>query len=349
MKDHNLSVIEKPKFRRNQKYTEWLARQNCTSWKSKLCDDIDRIILLDNIKTIADLIEELIKCGYTVKQGKYLSVKPSYLENRKPVRTFNLGDGYGLEELQYRIEHKDREMSFDKILKYSGIQRDYALCLRGLQISFNRKKGFFREVTYGELRKTCDLLCFMSENKIHSRQDFDDTVNKVAEKADEVIERYKAIKKKISDYDFVIKNGQRYLEILAKRPLLSADISELAKLNLVKDLGVKTKEDLEKFPKMLENAQQELADMEEEYKSAVARKKEVTVHYRVMLDALETDYDRMVREQKAELEKYEETNRPKVPFRQRVTEMAEWAKKVQEQERLDRQSRDNRNKDGRER
>lgn len=68
-----------------------------------------------------------------------------------------------------------------------------------------------------------------------------------------------------------------------------------------------------------------------------------------MLDALETDYDRMVREQKAELEKYEEANRPKVPFRQRVTEMAEWAKKVQEQERLDRQCRDNRNKDGRER
>ena len=349
MKDHNLSVIEKPKFRRNQKYTEWLARQNCTSWKSKLCDDIDRIILLDNIKTIADLIEELIKCGYTVKQGKYLSVKPSYLENRKPVRTFNLGDGYGLEELQYRIEHKDREMSFDKILKYSGIQRDYALYLRGLQISFNRKKGFFREVTYGELRKTCDLLCFMSENKIHSRQDFDDTVNKVAEKADEVIERYKAIKKKISDYDFVIKNGQRYLEILDKRPLLSDDISELAKLNLVKDLGVKTKENLEKFPKILEAAQTELSAMEAEYKSAVARKKEVTVNYRAMLDALETDYDRMVREQKAELEKYEEANRPKVPFRQRVTEMAEWAKKVQEQERLDRQCRDNRNKDGRER
>ena len=349
MKDHNLSVIEKPKCRRNQKYTEWLARQNCTSWKLKLCDDIDRIILLDNIKTIADLIEELIKCGYTVKQGKYLSVKPSYLENRKPVRTFNLGDGYGLEELQYRIEHKDREMSFDKILKYSGIQRNYALCLRGLQISFNRKEGFFKDVTYGELRKTSDLLCFMSENKIHSRQDFDDTVNKVAEKADELIERYKAIKKKISDYDFVIKNGQRYLEILAKRPLLSADISELAKLNLVKDLGVKTKEDLEKFPKMLEAAQTELSAMEAEYKSAVARKKEVTVHYRAMLDALETDYDRMVREQKAELEKYEEANRPKVPFGQRVTEMAEWAKKVQEQEKLDRQCRDNRNKDGRER
>ena len=140
----------------------------------------------------------------------------------------------------------------------------------------------------------------MSENKIHSRQDFDDTVNKVAEKADEVIERYKAIKKKISDYDFVIKNGQRYLEILDKRPLLSDDISELAKLNLVKDLGVKTKENLEKFPKILEAAQTELSAMEAEYKSAVARKKEVTVNYRAMLDALETDYDRMVRELSSE-------------------------------------------------
>jgi len=352
MREHNLSVIENPKFKHNHKYTEWLARQNQKSWKDKLCDDIDRLILQDNVNCIDDLAEELTKCGYIVKQGKYLSVKPSYLENRKAVRTLNLGDGYGLEELQYRIENKDKEMTFEKILTYSGIQREYALCLRGIQISFNRKDSFSKKVTYGELRRTADLLCFMSENNIHSKQDFEDAVNKAADESDKVIERYKAIQKRIENYENVIEKGPLYLDMLNQRPLLSKHIKVLAELRFVKDSGVHTQEDLDKFPSMLKNAKAELAAMENEYKNAVARKKELIVNYRTMLDSLETDYAKIVREQKSEFEKYQESHpkpeEKKVPFIQKVTEMVECAervkKKAAEQERLEQQRNTNRNR-----
>lgn len=354
MKSHHLSVIENPKFKHNHKYTEWLARQNGTSWKEKLCDDIDRIVLMENVKTITDLVNELIKCGYAVRQGKYLSVKPLYLENRKPVRTLNLGDGYGLEELEYRINNKDREMSFDKILSYEGIQREYALCLRCLQIRFNRKDSIIKKTTYGELRRTSNLLCFMSENNIHSKDDFENVVNKVAEESDEVIERYKSMQAKIKDYEFVIKHGPRFLELLKQRSLLSKHVSELAALNLIKDLGVKTQEDLNKFPLMLETAKAKLADMEEEYKKAVSKKKEVTVNYRAMLEVFENDYDKMVKAEKAELDKYAESlpkpEQPKVSFTQRVMEMRRWADlaiaKVAEQDRLEQQRKSNQNRGG---
>ena len=57
----NLSVIENPKWNANQNYAEWLARQNGTSWKQKLCDDIDRIVLMENVKNIDDFIKEFGK------------------------------------------------------------------------------------------------------------------------------------------------------------------------------------------------------------------------------------------------------------------------------------------------
>lgn len=70
----NLSVIENPKWNANQNYAEWVARQNGTSWKKKLCDDIDRIVLMENVRSIDDLVVQLCECGYLVRQGKYLSV-----------------------------------------------------------------------------------------------------------------------------------------------------------------------------------------------------------------------------------------------------------------------------------
>lgn len=140
-----LDVIEHSKWSTNQNYAEWLERQNGTSWKQKLCDDIDRIVLIENVRSIEDLIAELVKLGYEVRSGKYLSVKPAKLKNRKAVRMLRLGDGYGLEELQYRIENKNREISLDKILTYSGVQREYALLWLATQNAKNcqakRKKS----------------------------------------------------------------------------------------------------------------------------------------------------------------------------------------------------------------
>ncbi len=38
VREHNLCVIENPSRNKNSSYGEWLARQNGTSWKEKLCD-----------------------------------------------------------------------------------------------------------------------------------------------------------------------------------------------------------------------------------------------------------------------------------------------------------------------
>ena len=78
-------------------------------------------------------------------------------------------------------------MSLDKILTYSGVQREYAICLRQMQISFYRCPEFCHSVTYSELRRTAELLCYVHENKIHTKQAFENHVNRIAEKADAAV------------------------------------------------------------------------------------------------------------------------------------------------------------------
>ena len=84
------------------------------------------------MQSVEDLAERLRQEGYAVTLGKYFSVKAT--KNRKAIRTYRLGDGYAIEELCYRIKNKNREISLSAVAKYQGIQREYAMCLRELQI-----------------------------------------------------------------------------------------------------------------------------------------------------------------------------------------------------------------------
>lgn len=300
----NLSVIENPKWNANQNYAEWLARQNGISWKQKLCDDIDRIVLMENVKNIDDFIKELAMHGYYVRKGKYLSVRPTNLENRKPVRTLKLGDGYGLEELQYRIENKDKEMSLDKVLTYTGIQREYALCLRQIQMILYRKPEENPKVTYNEVRRSAELLCYIHEHNIHSKEDFEKHVNKIAEKTDYIVRNYNEDKRIIKDYEFIVENADRYFELLNADP--PTPNHKLVPYKIFYQLNIDSKEKVKFYVKHLEKMKSEFAETQDKYDMAIAEKKEVTAHYSTFIRQTETDYVRYLTSGKKELEAYEE-------------------------------------------
>lgn len=338
-----LDVIGNPKWRTNQNYAEWLERQNGTSWKQKLCDDIDRIVLMENVRSIEDLIAELIKLGYEVRSGKYLSVKPAKLKNRKAVRMLRLGDGYGLEELQYRIENKNQEMPLDKILTYSGVQREYALCLRQIQIMLYRKPEEDHRVTYREVLKTCELLNYIHDHNIHSKQDFEIHVNKTAEHTDKVVERYKYIQKKIKESEYILENGDRFLELYSSDP--SAAFNQASLYKPFFERNIKSKDDLAKVSQKLKVLEKELSGMQSEYDKAAAAKKTVTAHYTTFLRQIDNDYAGYLYSTKRELADYEASlnKLPKKEFKEVVRQMADWAEKVnakiEEKKRVEEQER----------
>ena len=285
-------------------YGEWLARQNGTSWKAKLCDDIDRLILQDNVNCIDDLVNELRKIGYEVTQHKYLSVKPAYLKNRKAVKTLRLGDGYGLEELQYRIENKNMEMPISEVAKYDGVQRDYALCLRGLQIKLYRKEQDWHRVTYGELRKNAELLNYVCGNNIHSKDEFESVVNFAAEKVDRLAEKIKDIEKKVRVLEFYDKNDKMLLTL---------------------------KPELEELREKYDKAVSEKKEISGNYKTFI---RQLESDYEVMLRKAKTEF---------EAYEEELSKPPKREFTDVVKDMSAWADWVIATERKYKQAERDRN------
>ena len=80
-----------------------------SGWQGLIRDDIDGAVRRS--PTDSDFLRYLESLEYTVRDGKYLSLKPKGRE--RAIRTFRLGRGYGREEIQHRIEYV-RTHSFDE-------------------------------------------------------------------------------------------------------------------------------------------------------------------------------------------------------------------------------------------
>ena len=302
-KAHSLSVIEHPKKSYTHKYGEYKARKEGISWKQKLCDDIDDAIMKDSVRNVDDLLKELQKQGYGIRWGKYISIKVR--QNRKPIRSYRLGDGYALEHLAYRIKHKNMEMPLSEALKFSGIQREYALCIRQIQIQLYRRPEPYRLhfATFREVERSSRLLLYLRDNKIHSADDFRKAVSDAEARLKNLKAEKDSLTKKIADEEKLIGDIPKYLEILKRRSLLPKDISELAKYNYLKDAGITSLEDAEKHRLMLADMKSRLEDADGKICEAVSEKKTASDFYAAYENQMKSDYQILLEQAKAEMEK----------------------------------------------
>ena len=298
-KSHGLSVIEKPQYSSNQKYSDWLARQQNVSWKTQLCDEIDKMVLREDVQSVEDLAERLREKYYAVTLKKYLSIRVS--ENRKAIRSYRLGDGYAIEELQYRIENKNREISLSAIASYQGVQREYAMCLRELQIMVYRKTDNSHNVTYGELRRNAELLTYLCDNNIHSEEEFQNVVNAAAEKSDRLKKSRDKLLREISERENILKDGARYLELNSIKMPTAVQLEELVKLNHLTKFNLRSEADIEVHKQELERLKSELSETEKSLEIAEKEKSTAAANYKTYLRQMQSDYDyildRLKREQ----------------------------------------------------
>ena len=299
---HGLEFIEHPKKSYNHKYGEYKMRKEGKSWKQKLCDDIDDAIMKESVGSVDDLLKELQKQGYGIRRGKYISIKVR--QNRKPIRSYRLGDGYALEHLQFRIEHKNMEMPMSETLKYSGIQREYALCIRHIQIQLYRRHEAERLhfATYREIERSSRLLFYLRDNKIHSSDDFRKAVSDAEARLKNLKAEKDSLTKKIADEEKLIGDIPKYLEILGRRPFLPKDAVELAKYNYLKDAGITSLEDADKHRLILANMKSRLEDADGKIREAVSEKKTVSDFYALYKYQMKSDYQILLEQAKAEIE-----------------------------------------------
>ena len=288
---HGLSIIEHPKKSYDHKYGDYLSQKRGASWKDDLKAELD------------DLAEKLKEKGYGIRMKKYLSiqVKP----NRKPIRTYRLGDGYFLEHLAYRIEHKNFEMPLSEIAKYSGIQREYAICLRQIQMILYKSPEPERThyVSHRSVLKNFELLNFLHDNNIHTLDAFKSVVNKSDENYSEVLKSKKKLEERISETKKIIADFPRYKELVRKNPMTKAEREELKKLSYLADKGIYAPEHLQEKKLLLENLKSQLDNLDENIKAVKAERNKLTDYYDTYTQLMQNDSEFLLAKAKEEQER----------------------------------------------
>ncbi|MCM1328002.1 MAG: relaxase/mobilization nuclease domain-containing protein [Ruminococcus sp.] len=290
IKARGLSVIENPRQKNNLSYAEWLAKNNVTSWKSKMADNIDRFIISKDVTDINSLILKMQSEGYIFTDENKLIAKPASI--KYGCRLDKLGLGYSRETLQMRIDNKHLEMVGRKISRYRGFQIDIAVCFKQTQYDFYRIKDEKNcKTSYAELKRNADLLTFICNNNIHSKKEFADYVDYLDDREKEL--------SKIMEYSSYggIYNGNAFETVIKNRE--------------------KNKSELEKIK---------------------AEKRIAAANYKVYLNLMESDYERILKQEKnkREIELYRQgyeisqKGEPYKDFNEIILRMSKWADMVQE-------------------
>ena len=304
---HNISIIERPKKTYNHKYGDYLSRQRRNSWKENLKFELDEIVMRDDVHSIDDLTEKLKGKGYGVNLKKYLSIKVK--PDRKAIRTYRLGDGYFLEHLNYRIEHKNFEMPLSQIAKYEGIQREYAICLRQIQMILYKSPEPERPhyVSYRSVLKNFELLNFLHDNDIHTLDAFKSVVDKAEGRYTEVLNVKKKLENRISETEKIIADFPRYKELVRKNTMTKTEREELKKLSYLADKGIYTPEHLHEKKLLLENLKSQLDNLDENIKAVKVERDKLMDYYDTYIQLMQNDSDFLLEKARKEQERMAET------------------------------------------
>ena len=277
-KSHGLSVIKDAPKRTSVSQGEYYAQKRGTSWKERIRKRIDMLIKDPRVNSIEDMIGILEDEGCTITFKKYLTIRIPKM--KRAVRSYKLGEGYEVDILKFRIAHRDTEMSMNEVYRYVGIQRELAQIVREIEHIKFRKTSNYKKATYADLVKTSELLCYISNNNIHSEQDFKDTVQKTRRTFEDISETVDPIDKEIKLCDDILANADRYFTLKKQYYKTIEEIHELESLKYIEDNGVKVKGDLfdigwkrsgliqkrEKYADKYDRAKQEMEDAEKQEK-----------------------------------------------------------------------------------
>lgn len=178
--ENGVSIIENPKAKGGLTYAEWLAKKNNTSWKEQMADVIDRLICSPDVTDLESLVEKMKSEGYVFTNEKRMTAKPKNV--RYGCSIARLGCGYTADMLTQRILQKQFEIYFTVEDNLRGMQSEIAFAMREFQREIYRSQTLdYHRTTYAELKLNCELLTFISNKNIRSKEEFERYVNQSAE------------------------------------------------------------------------------------------------------------------------------------------------------------------------
>ena len=200
-KENGLSVIP-PSQNKGMGYKEYTEAKRGTSWKQKLKQTIDRIVI--TAKDYDDFLRLMQEAGYEIKTGKYISFRAEGQE--RFTRSKTIGENYTEERIKERIagrtpRRSQRQATPKGISLIGDIQE---------RIRLIDSKGYEHKAKLTILKEAARTLNYLTENNLLQYADLEKKVEDVHGSYDRTGKELKVVEARLREVQPLIKNISNY-------------------------------------------------------------------------------------------------------------------------------------------
>ena len=200
-KENGLSVIP-PSQNKGMSYKEYTEAKRGTSWKQKLKQTIDRLVITS--KDYDDFLRLMQEAGYEIKPGKYISFRAEGQE--RFTRSKPIGENYTEERIKERIagrtpRRSQRQTTPKGISLIGDIQE---------RIRLIDSKGYEHKAKLTILKEAARTLNYLTENNLLQYADLEKKVEDVHSSYDRTGKELKGVEARLREVQPLIKNISNY-------------------------------------------------------------------------------------------------------------------------------------------
>ncbi len=200
-KENGLSVIP-PSQNKGMGYKEYTEAKRGTSWKQKLKQTIDRLVI--TAKDYDDFLRLMQEAGYEIKPGKYISFRAEGQE--RFTRSKTIGENYTEERIKERIAgrtpRRNRRQTVPKGISLIGDIQE--------RIRLIDSKGYEYKAKLTILKEAARTLNYLTENNLLQYADLEKKVEDVHGSYDRTGKELKAVEARLREVQPLIKNISNY-------------------------------------------------------------------------------------------------------------------------------------------
>ena len=200
-KENGLSVIP-PSQNKGMGYKEYTEAKRGTSWKQKLKQTIDRLVI--TAKDYDDFLRLMQEAGYEIKPGKYISFRAEGQD--RFTRSKTIGENYTEERIKERIagrtpRRSQRQTTPKGISLIGDIQE---------RIRLIDSKGYEHKAKLTILKEAARTLNYLTDNNLLQYADLEKKVEDVHSSYDRTGKELKVVEARLREVQPLIKNISNY-------------------------------------------------------------------------------------------------------------------------------------------
>ncbi len=200
-KENGLSVIP-PSQNKGMGYKEYTEAKRGTSWKQKLKQTIDRLVI--TAKDYDDFLRLMQEAGCEIKTGKYISFRAEGQE--RFTRSKTIGENYTEERIKERIagrtpRRSQRQTTPKGISLIGDIQE---------RIRLIDSKGYEHKAKLTILKEAARTLNYLTENNLLQYADLEKKVEDIHSSYDRTGKELKGVEARLREVQPLIKNISNY-------------------------------------------------------------------------------------------------------------------------------------------